>query len=197
MLFFLADILHGLDGAFIHPIFRGDILKDLRDVAIEGLIYCLFVLGIGSRRVYFGHQPIQKPHDLLVVVPIFAIGEDHIRLLQQVVLKGLSIVDGLDLFVDGLVDVGGFSQGVFLLHVGHDAVLDVLVDDLHLSLREMVFLGEQEDVLEDALGTKSLGVLVGHVVLRERVEGRRKDVAADVCHPLLQSVILQLSALLL
>lgn len=198
MLFFLlADVPHGLYGTLVHPTLRANILKNLRDVAIEGLIDCLFVLGTGRRRVDLRHQPIQEPHDLLVVIPILAVREDHIRLLQEVVLKRLPVVDGLDLLVDGLVDVRGLRERVLLLHVGHDALLDVLVDDLHLPLREVVFFGEQQDVLEDALRAEGLGVLVGHVVLGERVEGRGKDVAADVGQPLLERVIVQLPVLLL
>lgn len=60
----------------------------------------------------------------------------------------------------------------------------MLVDEAHLPLREAVFLGEEEDVFEDALGAEDLGVLVGHVVLGERVEGGREDVVADVSEPL-------------
>lgn len=71
----------------------------------------------------------------------------------------------------------------------------MLVDEAHLPLREAVFFGEEEDVFEDALGAEDLGVLVGHVVLGERVEGGREDVVADVSEPLFQRVVIQEAAL--
>lgn len=82
LFFFLTNILHGVNAALIHPIFGRNILKNLRDIAIESFIYSFFVLGIGCRLVYFGHQPIQKPHDLFIVISILAVGEDYISLLQ-------------------------------------------------------------------------------------------------------------------
>lgn len=67
----------------------------------------------------------------------------------------------------------------------------MLVDEAHLAFREAVFFGEEEDVFEDTLGAEDLGVLVGHVVLGQRVEGGGKDVVADVSQPLLESVVIQ------
>lgn len=122
-----------------------------------------------------------------------AISEHHIALLQQVVLEGLPVIDGLDLFVDRLVDIGRLGKGILLLHVGHDAFLDVLVDQLHLSLAKSVFFGQLHDVLEDAFGAEDLGVLISHVILGEGVEGRRENVVAHISHPLLQNFIIKLA----
>lgn len=113
------------------------------------------------------------------------VGEHYITFLKEVVLERLSIVDGFDFFVDGLIDVVGFGEGVFFLHVGYNSFLNVEIDKFHLSLAERVFSCEEEDVFEDALGAKYFGVLVGHVVLGEGVEGRGEDIAADIGQPLL------------
>ena len=67
----------------------------------------------------------------------------------------------------------------------------MLVDEAHLAFGEAVFFGEEEDVFEDALGAENLGLLVGHVVLGERVEGGGEDVVADVGQPLLESIVIQ------
>jgi hypothetical protein len=85
-------------------------------------------------RVETDHHPVEEAHDEVIVVAALAIGEHHSALLEQVILKGLSVVDGLDALVDGLVDVGRLSHGVLLLHVWHDLLLDVVINEADLPL---------------------------------------------------------------
>jgi hypothetical protein len=160
-----------LYGSFIHPAFRGNILKYLGNILIELFIYCLFLLGRDGL-VDFGHKPIEQSHNLLIVISILLICKYHIAFLKQVVLKSLPVINGLDLLIDGLVDVIGFGQRIFFLHVGHDSLLNVQVDNMHLSFRVMVFPGKKEDVLENALRAEYFCVLVGHVIFRQGVKGR-------------------------
>lgn len=160
----LGEILHGFDGALVHPSLIAYILKYLGDILIKSLINGGLILR-GDGLINLRHQPIEELHDEFIVIPILSIGEDHIAFLQKVVLKCLSVIYRFHFFIDGLVHITGLGEGILLLHVGHDAFLDVLVDEAHLPFREPVFLGEEQDVLEDALGAENLGVLVGHVVL--------------------------------
>ena len=190
----LGEILHGHDGPLIHPSLIADILENLRNILIKSLIDGGLVVG-GDGLVNLRHEPIEKPHDEFIIIAILLEGEDHIAFLQKIVLKSLSVIYRFHFFINSLVNIAGLGQGIFSLHVGHDALLDVLVDEAHLPLREAVFFGEEQDVFEDALGAEDLGVFVGHVVLGERVEGRREDVVADVSQPLFQRVVVQETAL--
>lgn len=190
----LGEILHGHDAPLVHPSLIADILENFGNIRIKSLIDSGFVVG-GDGLVNLRHEPIEKPHDKFIIIAILLEGEDHIAFLQKIVLKSLSVIYRFHFFINSLVNIAGLGQGIFSLHVGHDALLDVLVDEAHLPLREAVFFGEEQDVFEDALGAEDLGVLVGHVVLRERVEGRREDVVADVSQPLLQCIVVQETAL--
>ena len=47
------------------------------------------------------HDPVQKPHNEVIILSILTVGEDHITLVQEVIIQGFSIVNGLDALIDG------------------------------------------------------------------------------------------------
>lgn len=77
----LSQILHGLDGPFIHPSLVADILKDLGDILIKSLIDGGLVL---RRDVLINlcHEPIEEPHDEFIIIAILPVGEDYIAFLE-------------------------------------------------------------------------------------------------------------------
>lgn len=164
LLLLLGNILHGLNGSFIHPTFRSYIIENLWDKLIECFVNSLFVLGVSSL-IDLGHEPIKEPHYLLIVISIFLKSEDDITLLQEVILKSLPIIYGLDLLINSLIDIVGFSQRIFLLHVRYNTLLNMEVNKFHLSFTQRVFSCEEQNILENALWAKDFGMLVCHVVL--------------------------------
>jgi hypothetical protein len=101
-LFLFADVLHRLESPLVHPSLIGDVLKYFGDMIIKLFIDCFLILG-GDILIYFSHKPIQEPHDHFIVIAIFTVGEYHIAFLEQVILKGLSVVYRFHFFVDCLV----------------------------------------------------------------------------------------------
>lgn len=77
----LSEILHGLDGPFVHPTLVTDILENLGNILIKSFIDCGLVIG-GDVLVDLCHEPVEEPHDELIIIAVFPVGEHHIAFLK-------------------------------------------------------------------------------------------------------------------
>lgn len=177
-----SEVLVGGEPSNVHPALIIYIFEQFGHKLVILLVDCdLFAVFLA---IQTDHHPVQEPHYQIVIVSAFPVCEDDATFLQKIVLKCLPIVDGLDTLIYSLVDIGGFSHGVLLFHVGNYLLLYVVIDHAYLSLIESILVGEQHDVPEDALRAEDLGVFVVHGLVGEQVEGRREDVVADVSYPI-------------
>ena len=101
----VIDVLdNGLPG-LVHPILTINFLESFRHGVKKLLVNCLgrYILILG--RVDRLHQPINKLHNLFVVVSLLRIGEDHIALEEQIILECVRLVHSLDTLIQGLVHI--------------------------------------------------------------------------------------------
>lgn len=157
----------------IHPPLIINIFKQPRHkvvvLLINGHLAATF-LGVKA-----SHHPVQKSHNEVIVIATLAVSKHHIAFLQQIVLECLPVIDRLDVFIDSLVDICRLSHWILLLHVRHDLLLDMIVDQPYLTLCEFELIGEQDDVPQYAFRAEYFCVFVAHLVLGEGVEGRGED----------------------
>jgi hypothetical protein len=60
----------------------------------------------------------------------------------------------------------------------------MLIDDLDLSLIELISLCKKHDVLENSFRTEYLGLLIRHIVVGKRVKCRGEHIITNISDPL-------------
>lgn len=94
----------GLSGS-IHPVLTIDLLKGLGHAIEKFLIDRLPSGTLLLRSIDLDHEPVQKLHDLLIVIGVFLISEDDLTFKQQIILKCISFVHRSHTIIETLIHI--------------------------------------------------------------------------------------------
>ena len=97
--------------------------------------------------------------------------EDEVALGEVIVAQSIEIIHLLDHALQISIDRLLLSQGVLLLQVNQHLALQVLVQLLNDLTSDVMHLVQLDHVVEDVHRAIYLGLLEGHLVAREAMEG--------------------------
>ncbi len=72
----------------------------------------------------------------------------------------------------------------------------MLIDELHLPLSQIILFRHEENIFEYPFRAEYFSLLVGHMLIREWMEGRGKDTVTNFSQPLFENLIIKFSLVL-
>lgn len=156
----------------LHIVLFLDDFEYLGHVLLEVIkVSVLFVELEGGRFVQFSDDVVEHPHDEIVVIAALSVLEDEVALGEVIVAQPIEIIHLLDHALQISIDRLLLSQGVLLLQVNQHLALQVLVQLLNDLTSDVMHLVQLYHVVEDVHRAIYLGLLEGHLVAREAMEG--------------------------
>jgi hypothetical protein len=126
---------------------------------------------VGRPLIEFGDDVIEHPHNEIVIVGTFPVLEGDGTVGEVVIAESIQIIDFLDGTFESLIDDWFLSEGVLLLQVDEEVVLEVFVQGLDDLACDIMGLIEFDHVVEDIHRAEYFCLLERHLVSREAVEG--------------------------
>ena len=156
----------------LHIVLFLDDFEYLGHVLLEVIkVSVLFVELEGGRFVQFSDDVVEHPHDEIVVIAALSVLEDEVALGEVIVAQPIEIIHLLDHALQISIDRLLLSQWVLLLQVNQHLALQVLVQLLNDLTSDVMHLVQLDHVVEDVHRAIYLGLLEGHLVAREAMEG--------------------------